>query len=194
MTIYMKHALLKSFFLMSLLPVVTLAQLRNPINIPLSFYGRIVDQDDKPLVGVRVKLEARAEYFEENRSEVKPYALETDKNGNFTLTGAVGSTVNILSITNEGYELSAKVKRGYVYTWGGDMFHPDAANPVIFKMWKKGIKEPLIVGSKFYGIAPDDRFYTIDFLQQKKTEGISPMGDIIVRNSSSGHDSIANKI
>jgi hypothetical protein len=48
-------------------------------------------------------------------------------------------------------------------------------------MWKKGPTERLIVGSKFYGIAPDGRAYTIDFLQQKKMEEANSTGDIIVR-------------
>jgi hypothetical protein len=69
----------------------------------------------------------------------------------------------------------------YSYSAAADIFHPDPKNPIIFKMWKKGVVESLIVGSKFYGINPDGQPSTIDFVQQKKKNGINLPGDIIVR-------------
>lgn len=77
-------------------------------------------------------------------------------------------------MTKDGYELSPKIPRNYGITGGS------TEDPVIFQMWKKGISESLIQGSKFYGIIPDGRTYTIDFLQQKKIEGDNASGDIKV--------------
>jgi hypothetical protein len=97
------------------------------------------------------------------------------------LTNLKGHGFDVKSITKEGYELSGKVARSYYYSATAEPFHPDANNPVIFKMWRNGPKEPLISGSKFYGIKPDGRPFTIDFAQQTKTEGTNFPGDIIVR-------------
>jgi hypothetical protein len=132
-----------------LIAVVSNAQLRNPVNILLNFYGRVVDQEGKPVVGAKVNLEAQANYFDEHRSEQKPFTVQTDKNGDFNLIGAYGAIVTVSSIEKDGFELSKKVDRHYSYTLPAD-FHPDLQNPVIFKMWKQQGKEPL-VGSNWHG-------------------------------------------
>ena len=76
---------LVSALIISVLPLVSNAQLKNPINIPLNFYGRVLDQDAKPVTGARVNLESQANYFDEDRSEQKKFQVETDKDGNFVL-------------------------------------------------------------------------------------------------------------
>jgi hypothetical protein len=128
-----------------LLPTLSNAQQNipvNPVNIPINFYGKVIDQEGKPVVGAKVNLEVQANYFDENRSEQKQFPLETDQNGNFTLTGAYGAIVKVLSVEKEGFELTKKVKRGYSYTLPAE-FQPDPNNPVVLKTWKQQGKEPL---------------------------------------------------
>lgn len=160
--------------------VVSNAQLRNPVNILLNFYGRVVDQEGNPVVGAKVNLEAQANYFDENRSEQKPYTVETGANGDFNLIGAYGAIITVSSIEKDGFELSKKADRHYSYTLPAD-FHPDPRNPVIFKMWKKVPSEPLVGASKTFRIIPDGRPFTIDLLKHEEKPGISSSGDIIVR-------------
>jgi hypothetical protein len=93
----MKNKSLNSSLLLFLSPIIVLAQLRNPINIPLNFYGKVIDQEGRPVVGATVSLEAQANYFEENRSEQKPFVLKTDQNGHFSLKDAYGAIVTIKS-------------------------------------------------------------------------------------------------
>jgi hypothetical protein len=132
-----------------LLPVLSNAQLRPPLNVPLNFYGKVIDQEGKPVVGAKVNLEAQANYFEENRSEQTKFTVETEQKGNFTLTGAYGAIITVLSIEKDGFELSKKVKRTYSYTLPAE-FAPDPNKPVVFRMWKKVGKESL-VGSAWHG-------------------------------------------
>jgi hypothetical protein len=160
--------------------VLSNAQLRNPVNILLNFYGRVFDQEGRPVVGATVKLEAQADYFEENRSEQKQFTLQTDQNGDFKLIGGYGAIVTILSIEKDGFELSKKTERHYSYTVPAD-FHPDANNPVVFKMWKQAGKETLVEKSKIYKIVPNGQPFTIDLLKHEEKPGISPPGDIVVR-------------
>jgi len=133
----------------SLTAVVSNAQLRTPVNILLNFYGKVVDQSGKPVAGAKVNLEAQANYFDENRSEQKPYSVETDQNGDFNLIGAYGAIITVSSIEKDGFELSKKTGRHYSYTVPAD-FHPDPEKPVVFRMWKYAGKQSL-VGSAWHG-------------------------------------------
>lgn len=153
-------------------------------NAPITFYGKVIDQDNKPLAGVKVNLEIFVGYMtsattgEMKRDKV---TLETDENGQFTLKNVKGHSVTVLSVEKNGYELSQKSNWFFAYSSSSEIFHPDSSNPVILTMWKRSGVEPLIIGKKFYGIIPDGRVYTIDFLQQKKIEGADAPGDIRVQ-------------
>jgi hypothetical protein len=46
-------------------------------------------------------------------------------------------------------------------------------------MWKEGVKEPLVEGSKVFGIDADGRVYTLNLLDGKKVEGAAD-GDLRV--------------
>ena len=48
-------------------------------------------------------------------------------------------------------------------------------------MWKLQTPETLMTGSKFFGIVPDGRSYTIDLIKGTKTEGESNAGDMRVK-------------
>jgi hypothetical protein len=125
-----------------LLPISVMAQLTTPENIPITFYGKVIDQNKQTLAGAKVTLEVVISHFDQNNTEQKPVELETDQNGAFTLTGFTAHGIDSLSVEKEGYELSKKTQRSYIYTVG-NIFHPDPNNPVVFKMWKKQGKEKL---------------------------------------------------
>jgi hypothetical protein len=75
--------------------------------------------------------------------------LQSDQDGKFELSGVTGYCVNITTIEKEGYQLSPKTERCYVFGFVPH-YKPDPANPVVFKMWKLAGKEPL-VGSAWHG-------------------------------------------
>lgn len=137
----MQKTIIASVLIGFLIPASLTAQLRTPENIPITFYGKVIDQNGSPVVGAKVDFEVGIDHYELNTSEEKNYTVESDQNGNFTLTNAFGAGFD-LSIGKTGYELSQKALRSYVYTVG-NIFHPDSNNPVVFKMWKKQGKEKL---------------------------------------------------
>jgi hypothetical protein len=118
-------------------------------NVPIAFYGKVVDQNKLPVTGAAVKLKVVTSHFATATTEEKEYPLETDANGSFTLTGALGASLFITSIQKPGYELSKKAQLGFVYALTGS-YHPDPANPVVIRMWRIAGKEPL-VGSAWHG-------------------------------------------
>jgi hypothetical protein len=146
-------------------------------NKPIDFYCRFIDQNDNPVPGVIVKFSI------EKLVALDPAQMEivgkysrfekiTDADGRIEMHGEVGDGIGIGTVTKDGYELSPKAPRGF----GGSSGSYE--NPVVFKMWKTREKAQLIGGSKFWGIIPDGRVYTIDFLQQTKAEGENIQGDI----------------
>jgi hypothetical protein len=137
-----KNALMLSLFA-CLFPIALTAQLRTPENIPITFYGRVIDQDGRPLAGAKISLVVVISHFAENGTEQKPVILEADANGDFSLTGFTAYAIDEISIQKRGYELSGRTKRDYRFGAIPDDYKPDPANPVIFKMWKHQRPEQL---------------------------------------------------
>lgn len=165
---YKKTMVLAS--IVCLMAVVSNGQLSTPINILLNFYGKVVDQSGKPVVGAKINLQTQANYFDENRSEQKPFTLETDQNGDFNLIGAYGAIVTVSSIEKDGYELSKKANRTFSYTVPAE-FYSDPEKPVVFRMWKEAGKESL-VGSAWHGkIACDGTSVGFDLYRGTRSPG-----------------------
>jgi hypothetical protein len=151
------------------------------LNVPINFYGKVVDQKAIPVAGASIRLKYR-EYLQvapnvpaENNPTVE---LATDANGRFELTGVQGDAVSIEDISKSGYQLSGKTSLSYAYA--EETLSPDPSSPVIFKLWKKQGADRLVTGDKFYGVVPDGRVYTLDLLAHKKTEGGQDAGDLKV--------------
>jgi protocatechuate 3,4-dioxygenase beta subunit len=77
-------------------------------NVPITFYGKVVDQNNRAVAGVKVWLEYRVGYFTSPTSGKErwlPVSLTTDTNGNFILDGVKGGFVQFSSIEKDGYKL-----------------------------------------------------------------------------------------
>jgi hypothetical protein len=147
-------------------------------NVPVDFHGKVVDQDDSPLSGVRVM--ARVRHW----NVVAPIAFgahgkslvidkETGSDGYFKFDGVTGDVLGIESVSKPSYELEPYTLRNYSVASGS------FDNPVIFKMWNTNIQERLISGSKSYRITSDGKSYFIDFAKGEVTD--TSEGDLRVR-------------
>jgi hypothetical protein len=118
-------------------------------NVPIQFYGVVLDQDDQPIPGVKVTLSIRTAQEPlpgAIRDEFVKVTLTTDPQGKFSITDAKGALLTMKSIEKEGYEASVQaVNRGYWY-WRSEelIHHPDAGKPEVFRMWKKAGAERLV--------------------------------------------------
>lgn len=145
-------------------------------NRPIEFYGKVVDQDNASIPGVKVTLQIRA--MKEGTPGVVADLFEdivviSDTGGRFMLTDEKGSVLTVKSLEKAGYDPSSKsTNQSYRY-WDNEnvRYKADVDRPEIFRMWKKGGAAPLEHAKKFYGIVPDGRSYTIDVIAHKKTEG-----------------------
>jgi hypothetical protein len=126
-------------------------------NVPITFYGRVVDQKNQPVPGVMVALEYRFGYFTSpttGKERWAPVSLTTDTNGDFVLDGVKGGFLQFMSVKRDGYKLLPKqAKAGFMYY--PPQFRPNSNSPIIFKMWKMTKAEPLTCSS-WHGKVPCD--------------------------------------
>jgi len=162
-----------AIMLSCLLPALLIAQTDDPHitgNVPISFYGKVVDQNNQPISDVKVQLEIRVGKFTSpttSKEKWVPISLASDANGNFTLADVKGSFVQFKVVEKNGYKLLPKqVKAGFMYY--PETFHADSNNPVVFKMWKKHGEEPLVDSAWHGNIACDGTLMTFDLQNGKQ--------------------------
>jgi len=129
-------------------------------NVPIEFYGRVIDQTSNALAGVSVKIMV-VQLTMPNPTALDigerniPIEKATGADGRFEISGVEGASFDLQSISKEGYEAEPP-KRGHAPTGG------TFDQPIIFKMWNTNIHEQLIIGEKKFQIIPDGRPYFIN--------------------------------
>ncbi len=122
-------------------------------NMPINFYGVIVDQQDIPVEGakVQIKISAYDPSFSAQLTSEGMKTLETvievesDKNGMFSIRNEYGRTLRVLSISKSGYEALKSFRSGYSYGKSiGDKHQANESDPVRFKLWKASEPAELI--------------------------------------------------
>lgn len=115
-------------------------------NVEIRFYGKVVDQDDRPLAGVRVRAGVR-EWKVKNLFEpigVSHYQTKiTGLDGLFAFDSLRGDALDIEQIQKEGYILSRHAKKGFIYGPLRHHFVPNPLEPVIYRMWRTNGAVPL---------------------------------------------------
>jgi len=145
-------------------------------NLPIEFYGQVIDQDSNSVSGVKIDVAISQTYMESPTNLAfipKTFHVkkETGTDGRFEIDNEKGESVNIESIQKIGYEAEPG-QRSYG-TVGGSF-----TSPVIFKMWSTNIHEQLITGGKSFQIVPDGRPYFINLTDDTISE--SGTGDLKV--------------
>ncbi|HOI37074.1 MAG TPA: carboxypeptidase-like regulatory domain-containing protein [Bacillota bacterium] len=149
-------------------------------NVPVVFYGRVVDQDNAPLAGAIVRASIRSWHVV--ASSMGDAAFEkkqsiSGSDGQFMVDGGQGDALTIEALEKEGYEPEPKTFRGFAYTTS-DKFTPDPSNPVLLRMWKSDQKAQLVSSNKRCSLVPDGRVYTLDLLRGTLGESPTAEGDL----------------
>lgn len=141
-------------------------------DVPVVFYGQVIDQDSNALPGVEIRVYIRHWKLTKNALTAPVYLTEeTGNGGRFEVSGETGDALGIESIRKGGYEAEPG-PRSFGAVSGS------FENPVIFKMWNNSIHAKLITGNKAFPIVPDGRPYVIDLT--KDTIAESGAGDLKV--------------
>jgi hypothetical protein len=152
--------------------------------LPIEFWGRILDQNNQPVVGAQIKIHIMyADITKPNGSGTRELGLQSDNQGDFRVNKLTGYILGVDEIKKGGYVLSNKFFSVRTYSYYNsipkDQYRYDPDNPVIFRMWRKQGGEKLETREKFYGIKPDGRIYTLNMLQHTKALG-ELIGDVRV--------------
>ncbi len=154
------------------------------LNAPLEFYGRVVDQYDKPVPGVSVTLEYNyfsavvlAAYDAHNSEEKRI----TDGNGEFNFSGKEGIT---LSVSLEPMKGIRFYRSGWSHNFSANkdssinMSPTSKDKPFVFHAYRLG--QPANVKQGFIQefLLPDSRTYQIKLAEEKISE--DGVGDLKV--------------
>jgi hypothetical protein len=111
---------------------------------PIEFYGKVEDENDKPVEGANIHFhwtESPIDALHEKPAETS--STNSDANGLFALIGAKGPSLSV-EVDKDGYYSSRTNPWSFSYAINGH-FTPDAFNPVIFHLRKKGEPVSLVV-------------------------------------------------
>jgi hypothetical protein len=138
---------------------------------PLDFYGRVVDQEGRPVPGVKIRagIGLVVSFTQSGGHFVNS---ETDSGGNFQFLGLHGAGMGPFILSKDGYSYdqnSPTSSRPSDYV-------PDAERPVIFHVWKLKGPEPM-VHVKVHAYVPcDGTPEGFDVL----TADADPAGDLVI--------------
>jgi len=153
-------------------------------NIPIEFYGQVIDQNSNPVSGVivkgvvlHIKVIVPAPWGDEDQNI--PINEKTDLEGRLEARDVSGRAFDIESIQKDGYRLSPKTQMDYAYSGVANPYHPDPQNPLIIRMWKLAEPQQLVSHHlSRIGIPVDGQPVQFDLFNGKK---VPSGGQLIVR-------------
>lgn len=136
----------------------TIFQAIEGTNVPISFWGKAVDQDERPIDGVKVSYSYSTEHGNMlgvawGEQRIHKGETTTGAAGTFSIAGMKGHALTIEALTKEGYQYTARGAKSYNYhgSTAAGKFTPDATNPVLFVMVNKTTAEPLVTHGGTFG-------------------------------------------
>jgi len=132
---------------------------------PIEFYGKVVDENGDPVEGAKVEF-GWTDTSEDGHSEATTLS---DADGLFSLKRATGKRLGV-EIKKDGYYTSwQKNQFSFEYSNTNEsIYHePDASNPVVFHLKKKGEAEALIRLQKHFKVPKDGTAVEVDILHGK---------------------------
>jgi hypothetical protein len=129
----------------------TIFQLIESSNVPISFWGKVIDQNEDPIANVEVTYTYTTEQGNMagvawGQQKVHNGSSVTSQDGVFSITGLRGAGLSIKSLQKEGYQYTPHQATTYDYygSSAAGKFSSDPRNPVLFVMVNKAIAERLI--------------------------------------------------
>ncbi|SPE59641.1 exported hypothetical protein [Verrucomicrobia bacterium] len=135
---------------------------------PIEFHGKVVDENTNPVATASVHF-VWTDLSPKGTSEKD---TTSDQAGLFSLSNTNGENL-IVQVSKEGYYAYQRFGAAFNYAGESQNFVPDAANPVIFQLKKKGLAEPLVHvqspmgGPKGFRIAKDGTAVEISLMTGK---------------------------
>jgi hypothetical protein len=119
---------------------------------PIEFYGRVVDQDGKPLAGATVTTDIRNRHSVDSEEKYEQVVLTTDADGRFAVTDRRGRILHVDGVDLSGYSFNVDapgIRRVFRFSATGPK--PDAKQPAVFRMRKREEPAFIIFGGDGFG-------------------------------------------
>jgi hypothetical protein len=120
-------------------------------NVPINFWGKVVDQEERPIAGAEISYSYSTEHGNMlgvawSASKVHKGSMTSDGTGLFSIAGIRGSGLTIESLQKEGYQYNPREAKVYDYfgSTAAGKFAPERNNPVVFVMVDKAATEQLV--------------------------------------------------
>ena len=147
------------------------------LKTPIEFYGKVVDEDEAPILGVRVYF-GRVDQSPGNYTQT---TTDSDSSGLFSLTGVTGKTIDV-RMEKQGYYFSRSQNPSvFEYSNPHDRYYhrPDKGSPVVFHLKKKGQAEPLVTAKCDVALPIDGS--PVEVALAKGAKVSAGRGDFLVR-------------
>jgi hypothetical protein len=158
-------------------------------NVPMRFYGRVLDQNNSPIPGTRVSGTysgfTMAEHLQHRDFSPHPITATTDENGYFELPKLVGIELCLNDFERMGYRF---VEHPWVYVYSNDtgpIFKPDPAHPEIFAGWRESADAQTLTPINVKGGSPESAWKMSIWLDRRfRVEpGEAPDADLYISMS-----------
>ncbi len=149
-------------------------------NAPIRFWGKILDENDSPIMGAHVRAEIRGwnvGLTGNPKSGFTTVEGVSGPDGRFELHGGRGDVLTIRAIEKVGYEADPSALRWFGYHISENIT-ADPNNPIVLRLWRIDTRQVLVVGEKKFRIIPDGRLYTFDLLKGTATNSPAVIGDL----------------
>jgi len=117
--------------------------LKNTFETPISFWGKVIDEEGKPVPNADVKFMAVDKPMSDQGTK---YDTTSDTGGLFSISGIKGAGLYV-QVAKEGYQGTEGSGRLFGYGIENPNKPPSANNPTVFILKKQGQAEPLKVFS-----------------------------------------------
>ncbi len=104
---------------------------------PIVFYGKVIDENTNSVAGAHVDFDCN----DTSPSGTSFYHTETDSSGLFSIRDIRGKLLGV-TVSKAGYYTPRQ--KNFEYGDRYARFFADAANPLVFRLKKKGAAEPLV--------------------------------------------------
>lgn len=135
----------------------------NQVQRPIEFYGKVIDENGQPVDGANISFSWN-QFMPEQSFETNAFS---DANGLFSVVGLAGATLGVHVQKDGYYSVKANpIEFQYWKVLDSSSFQPDAGNPVIFHLRKKGSGTNLTTAFLNVKVPRDGTSVSVDFLNR----------------------------
>jgi hypothetical protein len=142
-------------------------------NVPIEFWGKVIDQDSKPLesVNIQYRIQQPRMIWDSNSTVM---SITTNSLGGFHITGEKGSSFSFESFRKDGYRTAVGQGMTFAYSNGSAKHTPDKSNPKVYTLIKEDEIQGLVAFSRQLLLAWDG----VPVRYNLRTGKFDPSGEI----------------